>query len=226
MKLHNKRKLSFIKLHVFAFSFLLLPQTVLATIIEYSLSGEFYYFEYDNGTKVGITDAVLLSGMALIDDNKFPFYLPDDPDCPSGPDTFSCDATFNFTYFEMAIGGEYEFTGTDGYLTYTGSDTYGNLNGTGDLSSMYHTSESNLGSVLNYEQWLTFELPDIITWNGLGLDQITVNNPLLEDMIFYFEVTLSKVGPLSVPEPTQLVVSIIALLSMVGALKTRARKNC
>ena len=199
--------------------------TIYASVIEYSMAGYTYFYEFGTGGEIiGITEGVEITGIALIDDNKFPNYLVGDPDCPSGPGSWSCDTSFNFTHFEMYIGEEYEFTGDNGYITYTNSDTYGALFGSGDWSMMSHSNDSGyLAPIVNYEQWQNFELPDIINWESEGFSgEVTAINNLLENSTFIVEVTLEKVGPVAVPAPSVLILAMIGLI-VVAVVN---RKTC
>lgn len=210
------RKGSLFVILIFMFYFLPLQSTS-ATVLEYSISGNASFWSTGD-----IWTALEITGTAFIDDEKTPYYSAGDPACPAGG-SHSCDTQFNFTYFDMHVGSEYNFTGTSGHIKYTNSDTFGALSGTGDWSMMSHSTDSGyLAPILNYEEWLTFELPSVIGWeaghlccNGL----VEVANPFLQDQRHFFAVTLERVAPVPAPAAAWLFGS--GLLGLIGAARRK-----
>lgn len=200
--------------------YLLLPlQSASATLLEYSISGNVSVWNTDD-----IWTPLEITGTAFIEDEK---YGIGNPDCITGYNN-SCSPLFNITYFDMSVGDQYSFTGS-GYTLYSPSDVYGTLYGTGDWTEIYHSGDCSgpvgpCADFQSYEEWLAFELPSEI-WFEAGYlccnGSIEVSNPDLFDVRHIFSVTMERVGPASVPEP-----SILALMAsgLIGFGFTHRRK--
>ena len=196
-----------------------------AALMEYSISGNAYFYEYTDGGEISGLVAKEITGSAIIDDNKTPYYSPGDPGCPSGPGAWSCDTRFDFTYFDMYVDTKYHFFGDSGYIQYTNSDTYGALYGDGDWSTISHSSDSDyLAPILNYEEWLAFELPDVISWESTGFDgEVVANDPSLEGQVYIMNISLTKQGPIPVSETPAFMLLAVGL---IGLGFVRNNKRC
>lgn len=218
------RKYSSFVILILMFYFLPLQSTS-ATVIEYSISG---------GASVRSTSSdfnVEVIGKAFIDDEN---YNIGNPDCITDFNQVHCDPTFNITYFDMYVSGQYNyFTGTNGFITYTPSDVYGSLYGTGDWSMMRHSDECGNNNApcadfFSYEEFLAFELPTLISWeSGPGAciapcgGEIVVNNPLLTD-VWLLGFTLERIGPVSVSEPSIIMLMTTGLIGLIVFTRRKA----
>ena len=197
-------------------SFLLLSSVSNAGIIEYSISGGVTF----NYTDENETFQLDITGTAYIDDVNLNI---ENPDCFTY--FVGCGMRYNITYFDMYVGGPYNnFTGSDGYINYSPSDFYGEFIGTGDWSSIYHSDECGginpCTDIPIYEDWLAFELPDVIEWSVGYLccaGIVNVNNPILENNAHLFAATLERVGPVSVPEPPAILLFVTGILGLFFA---------
>ncbi len=202
------------------FYFLLPLQFASATVLEYSISGNAYFWSTGD-----IWTPLEISGTAFIDNER---YNLDNPDCVSGFNSFLCNPiTYNYS-FNMSVGDQYSFTGTSGSIKYSATDVYGTLKGTGDWSEISHSGECS-GPVgpctdfQSYEEWLAFELPSNI-WFEAGYlccnGNIAVSNPDLFDARHTFSATLERVSSVPVPPAIWLFGS-----GLIGLIEIARRKN-